>query len=80
MSNFSMNRTLNTLNRGQKGLITKVENIGLFRRRILDMGFTPGTQVECVRKSPSGNPVAYRVKGAVIALRKEDASLIKICI
>ena len=43
------------------------------RRRLQDMGLVEGTEVECVLKSPSGDPTAYGVRGALIALRAEDA-------
>ena len=48
------------------------------RRRLLDLGFVPGTQVEVEMTSPMGDPVAYRVRGSVIALRSEQARLIRI--
>jgi len=43
------------------------------RRRLQDLGFVPNTVVEVLHKSPAGNPVAYGVRGTVIALRDEDA-------
>ncbi|MCX8091580.1 MAG: metal-dependent transcriptional regulator [Verrucomicrobiae bacterium] len=48
------------------------------RRRLLDLGFVPGTVVEVERVSPLGDPVAYRVRGSVVALRSEQARLIRI--
>ncbi len=48
------------------------------RRRLLDLGFVPGTVVEVEMVSPNGDPTAYRVRGAVIALRREQAALIRI--
>jgi ferrous iron transport protein A len=41
---------------------------------LLDLGLTRDTVVEAVQKSPAGDPIAYLVRGAVIALRSEDAS------
>ncbi|MDU4961595.1 MAG: FeoA family protein [Sporomusaceae bacterium] len=58
--------------------VSSVELDGLLRRRVLDLGILPGTRVECVRKSPSGDPIAFRVRETVIALRSNDASCIKI--
>ena len=43
------------------------------RRRLQDMGFIPGTTVACLQRSPLGDPTAYRIREAVIALREEDA-------
>ncbi len=44
------------------------------RRRLLDLGLINGTLVESLRRSPSGDPTAYQIRGAVIALRSEEAS------
>ncbi len=49
---------------------------GLPRDRLLDLGFVPGTVVEIALRAPSGDPIAYRVRGAVIALRREQADRI----
>ncbi len=51
---------------------------GLERRRLLDLGLLPGTRVEAKMASPSGDPVAYRVRGAVIALRRSQADQIQV--
>ena len=44
------------------------------RRRLQDIGLIEGTKVECIQKSPSGDPIAFLIRGAVIALRREDSS------
>ncbi len=51
------------------------ENI---RRRLLDIGLTQGAKATCLYQSPSGNPRAYLIRGAVIALRTEDALKIEL--
>ena len=43
------------------------------RRRVQDIGLICGTKVECVQKSPSGDPKAYLIRGALIAIRNSDA-------
>ncbi|HAA89077.1 MAG TPA: ferrous iron transport protein A [Peptococcaceae bacterium] len=43
------------------------------RLRLLGLGLVPGTKVEVVRKSPCGDPIAYKIRGAVVALRQETA-------
>lgn len=48
------------------------------RRRLLDLGFVPGTNVEVEMSSPLRDPIAYRVRGSVVALREEQARLIQI--
>jgi DtxR family Mn-dependent transcriptional regulator len=51
---------------------------GAERRRLLDLGLLPGTRVTAELRSPSGDPTAYRVRGAMIALREEQARLVKV--
>ncbi|MCP5099172.1 MAG: ferrous iron transport protein A [Chloroflexi bacterium] len=51
---------------------------GAERRRFMDLGILPGTKIAAEMRSPSGDPTAYRIRGAVIALRTEQASHIKI--
>ncbi|HHY39576.1 MAG TPA: ferrous iron transport protein A [Clostridia bacterium] len=47
-------------------------------RRILDLGLVGGTKVKVIRSSPFGDPRAYLVRGAVVALRREDAQAIMV--
>ena len=63
---------------GSRGRVAALNLEGLLRRRALDLGLVPGTLVECVRRSPAGDPVAYQVRGATIALRSENASQISV--
>jgi len=51
---------------------------GAERRRLQDLGLLPGTQVRAEFASPAGDPVAYRIRGALIALRQEQAELIQV--
>ncbi len=60
------------LQSGEKCLIDKITITGSMRRRLLDLGLTPDTKVECVGKSPLGDPKAFLIRGAVIALREDD--------
>ncbi len=78
MYNPAKTATLADLTVGTTCRISAVELDGLLRRRILDLGILPGTQVQCVRKSPAGDPIAFKVRNTTIALRSDDASLIKI--
>jgi Fe2+ transport system protein FeoA len=45
---------------------------------MLDLGIVPGTRVAAELRSPSGDPTAYRIRGAVIALRREQAELVHV--
>ncbi len=51
---------------------------GLVRNRLLDLGLVPATVVEAVRKSPAGDPIAYKIRGALIALRSEESRQITV--
>lgn len=64
---------LTDLKRGQKGVIVKLSAYDDMRRRLQDIGLIEGTVVECLGKSPLGDPTAFLIRGAVIALRSEDA-------
>lgn len=63
---------------GQSALVAEVEAESAMRRRLFDIGLIPGTRVTCVARSPAGDPVAYLIRGAVIALRGSDARGIRI--
>jgi ferrous iron transport protein A len=70
--------TLDSLKAGQTATITAVHSTDAERRRLLDLGILPGTKIENVMPSPLGDPVAYRVRNSVVALRREQAALIEI--
>lgn len=63
---------------GTEGPIVKLTATGLTRRRLLDLGFLPGTKVSPIRRSPFHDPTAYLVRGTVIALRQEDSGRITV--
>lgn len=67
-------KSLNELKTGQIARVKKLLLTGSMRRRLQDIGLIEGTEVECLQKSPGGDPVAYLIRGAVIALRSEDSS------
>ncbi len=64
--------TLDTLCEGEQAYLERIDDRGILGKRLCDLGWTQGTPVRCVRKSPLGDPVAYGVRGAVIALRRVD--------
>jgi DtxR family transcriptional regulator, Mn-dependent transcriptional regulator len=51
---------------------------GAERRRLLDLGFVPGSVVEARFASPAGDPTAYEVRGALVALRRDQACHVRI--
>ncbi len=77
-----MNRNLcmSRLSPGQTGTVTKISASEGIARRFRDIGLIEGTKVRCVLKSPYGDPSAYYIRGAVIAIRCDDADGISVCI
>ena len=69
---------LDELRCGELGTVTELCNGGSIRRRLSDVGFTPGAAVRCVGESPFGDPRAYEIRGAVVAIRTVDARLIRV--
>ena len=64
--------TLDRLLPGECAIVERLEIEGDMRRRFWDLGLIEGTTVECVGKSPQGDPSAYLIRGAVIAIRAVD--------
>ena len=67
-------KTLHNMREGTSARVTELRVEGGMRRRLQDMGLIEGTSVICLQRSPSGDPIAYLIRGAVIALREEDSS------
>ncbi len=66
--------TLDKLPVGKTGVIAAVGGQGALRRRLLDMGLTPGTRVTLRKIAPMGDPVELELRGYSLTLRKEDAA------
>lgn len=64
-------QSLFDLNIGQNCKILKIFVDDSLKRRLIDIGLTPESTVRCVGQSPLGDPKAFLISGAVIALRKE---------
>lgn len=59
---------------GKTATVKKLLSVGSIRRRFLDIGIVPDTKVTCLMKSPGGDPTAYLIRGAVVAIRRKDAA------
>ncbi len=68
--------TISSLPLGQSAVISDLRLIGRQRQHMEDLGFLPGALIKPLHRGPSGDPTAYSVMGAVVALRREDASQI----
>ncbi len=66
-------RRLCDIRPGERAVVSTLETTGSMRRRLLDIGLVENTEVECLGRSPCGDPSAYLIRGAVIAIRAQDA-------
>lgn len=73
-------RALSSLAVGQSGKVCAVQAEREMRRRLQDLGLVCGTPVVCVGVSPLGDPKAFRIRGAVIALRCADADAVRLSV
>ncbi len=64
------------LSPGTKAIVSEITGKDDLRRRLQDLGFVKGAIVECAFESPLGEPIAYYIKGSLIALRCEESSMI----
>ena len=72
--------SLNQLRPGEAGKMQSMQIYGGFRRRLRDMGFLPGSRIECACLAPSGSPIAFWVKDTLLALRIEDCKNIQVAL
>lgn len=63
----------------QKAKTVRVKNvIGIDTTRILEMGITPGAEIEIIRKAPMGFPIEIKVRGYLLTLRESEAKCIEV--
>lgn len=68
-----MIKTLDLFGVGESGTIKKVNGEGKIRRRLFDMGLTPGANVYLRKKAPLGDPIEITLRGYELSLRKDEA-------
>ena len=66
-------KNLSNLHEGERAQVVTLLNESSIKRRLQDLGLVEGTRVNCIQKCPQGDMVAYGIRGAIIALRAEDA-------
>jgi len=64
---------LSALREGESGYVIQVDAGPAMEQRLADLGLVEGTRVTCIARSPAGDPCAYLIRGALIALRRRDA-------
>ena len=69
---------MSALHPGERATVRGIAVDGDMRRRLQDIGLIRGTPIECVGRSPLGDPTAFRIRGAVIALRRADTAQIRV--
>ena len=72
-----MGKLLCNFANGERGVITAVGGEGRVRRRLFDMGITPGAEVTLVKRAPLGYPVEVTVRGYQLTLRKTEAQCVE---
>jgi len=74
-----MSTTLKDLSVGDRGQVTGYEEGGRsYRKKLLSMGLTPGTELEVVRVAPMGDPAEIRVRGTLVSLRRDEAEALQV--
>ena len=71
-----MMKKLDELIVGETGLIKSIEGEGKIRRRLFDMGVTPGASVYLRKKAPLGDPIEITIRNYELTLRKDEANLV----
>lgn len=71
-----MQQTLDTFSPGQTGRVVRVHTQGALKRRIFDMGITPGTEITMVKAAPMGDPLELSLRGYSLSVRKAEAEAV----
>ena len=71
-----MEKKLNEFFPGEKGVVRRIEGEGKIRRRLFDMGVTPGAEIMLRKLAPLGDPVEVNLRGYELTLRKSEASCV----
>lgn len=71
-----MKKKLDEFKIGEQGIVTMVEGEGRVRRRLFDMGITPGAKIILKKKAPLGDPIEINVRGYELTLRKNEACMV----
>ncbi len=71
-----MEKTLNNFEIGECGIVTNIKDEGTIRRRLFDMGITPGAEILLKKKAPLGDPIEVNIRGYELTLRKVEAELV----
>ena len=70
-------KLLSQLEIGEKGIVKVVNGEGAVRRRLFDMGITPGAEIYLRKKAPLGDPIEISLRGYELTLRKAEAAYVE---
>lgn len=70
--------TLKDLKPGEEGMVKSIGEKGVIRRRLMDMGITPGVKIKLIKVAPLGDPMEVLIRGYSLSLRKSEANRIEI--
>lgn len=73
-----MEKTINDMAMGERGIVTGIGCTGALRRRIIDMGLTPGALVILRKTAPMGDPLELNVRGYELSIRRSQAKEITV--
>ena len=73
-----MNKLLSEFAIGERGKIVAVNGEGRIRRRLFDMGVTPGAELTMRKRAPLGDPIEITIRGYELTLRKTEASCVEV--
>ena len=73
-----MKKPLSAFKIGEKGKVVSVSGEGRVRRRLFDMGVTPGADVYFRKKAPLGDPIEITLRGYELTLRNAEASYVEV--
>ena len=73
-----MQKTLDQFSIGETGVVRRIVAEGKIKRRLFDMGITPGAQIYMRKKAPLGDPIEITVRNYELSIRKADAEMIEI--
>lgn len=71
-----MEKYLNEFSVNEEGKVKKIEAEGKIKRRLFDMGVTPGAEVKLKKLAPLGDPIEVTIRGYELSLRKDEANKI----
>ena len=69
---------LNELANGECGQVERIDVQGKVKRRLVEMGITPGVEIKISKRAPLGDPIEIQLRGYELTLRGEDARLIQV--